>query len=413
MAMGGSGRSETVTNRPEVANRPAGPQSSRLAGQKKSPPGILLVGASVRWAAESLRRSDPTGRIEAMDQFGDADTLAACDAFHRIDEPSDTGLVSACFPETLPRAIRVGGLRGLTSHRGRNELERLYAIAIQTGFSVPETHRSATSPSKEGIWLAKQTQSTGGLGIRFAAKHAPAVTNVLWQRWIPGRAHGVVALADARRVRVLGTTRSIHQRIGDLPFVYAGSRGPIVKDGPDPSAMQSLCEGVAGEFGIRGLFNLDFVRDVKSRWWLLELNARPSGSCEMIESAATHTGRLDRQDSLMRMHIDAIDGGTPTDDWLTIRCTEKEPLVSFLKRVVFARDPVVVRPDAIADEFNRQSLPFRLADIPSTPTSVNTGEPMLTLLSNGPIQNQIDFAQQLRRAIRLVQTPLRSTTTQS
>jgi uncharacterized protein len=54
---------------------------------------------------------------------------------------------------------------------------------------------------------------------------------------------------------------------------------------PVPRAQaQAICSRLAGAFGLRGLFGVDFVWDGE-RAWTVEVNPRPTASLEAIEAA--------------------------------------------------------------------------------------------------------------------------------
>lgn len=438
MAMGGSGRLETVTNTRDGENRPA----------------ILLAGASVRWAAQSLRRGRPNSRVIGLDWFGDSDTRMACDQFHRfqmVDGPQGdlSEQIESITNLSAARVIHVGGLqaagvenpwgqanrlqsivRELVAESDSTEFPVTFPITYQcsagrcrlagaTGDGIPVAEVNVGKTGRSGHWLWKQTQSTGGIGIRAVL---PSDISVLesgdgWlQQRVFGRSLGLVAIAGAGHTRLLGLTVGLHHRLGDRPFVYSGSRGPVSRNDDVVSSempwrhLQALAERVANSFSLRGLFNLDFVRDASGRWWLLELNARPSASCEVIERWATDNGWLGPDESLMRMHLEAIDGGDPACgfDWSSqsIDLSRSNSRTQWIKRIAFANREGVVEIEKIRKQLRAESIVVELADLPVESTRVAIGEPILTLLL--PIDDRAKkmASTQLRRAIRIVQSEL-------
>ena len=438
MAMGGSGRLETVTNPRDGENRPA----------------ILLAGASVRWAAQSLRRGMPNSRVIGLDWFGDSDTRMVCDQFHpfRAGEESQENLsqqIESVANLHAARVIRVGGLQvsgGGNSWQQWNRLQaivREIAAASDSGefpVATPLTYQCSAGrcrfagsncddvsaadliaeTSGRGIrWLWKQTNSTGGMGIRSVPTSTESILESSdgWlQQRITGRSYGLVAIASANQTHVLGLTVGLHQRFGDRPFVYSGSRGPVSQIGGVGVSevpwrhLQTLSEQVAKSFSLRGLFNLDFIRDATGRWWLLELNARPSASCEVIERWATDTGWMGSDDSLMRMHLEAIDGGDPATrlNWLSESTdwSSSNSRTQWIKRIVFAGQEGVVEVEMIRKRLRAESITVELADLPPERTRVATGEPILTLLFRVDDRAKKMASAQLRRAIRIVQGEL-------
>jgi predicted ATP-grasp superfamily ATP-dependent carboligase len=212
------------------------------------------------------------------------------------------------------------------------------------------------------------------------------------QQFIPGRAFGLVAIANGKTTQLLGMTRSLRQRFGAHAFVYSGSFGPVWDPHIPVRAMIELARRVAAEYSIVGLFNLDFIRDRSNRWWLLELNARPSGSCEIIERAAWRSGKLPPNRSLMQLDIEVPEGMIPL--WGEDDCT-----VQYLKQIVYAR-----REGMFAGWAESGSL----ADIPAPGTKIQKGHPIATFVNefaigNSPLWRQIrGNSRRLNQALRCV-----------
>ncbi|TWU04068.1 ATP-grasp domain-containing protein [Neorhodopirellula pilleata] len=365
-------QAETVTNSSNDAKQAidSQPQDSRIPGRS-----IVLVGASVRWAAQSARRAGY--RVIGMDLFGDTDTLAVCEHFEQI--PDET----AADPERLRASIEqlsrrmkadvkiVGGIASISSDIGISDL----IAACEGGpISVPPTLFDEISirqsPLFTGQWLIKKHRSAGGLGVQcWDPANASLVEafesheNYLQQR-VRGRSFGVVAISNGCETRILGLSRSFRKRIGRLPFVYAGSIGPWFEPGFPHQAIQRVADRLARSHHLRGLFNLDLIRDRDNRWWLLEVNCRPSGSCEVIERAAIHGGNFGEHQSLMRMHCDAI-AGHP------IEWNELPSMSIHCKRIVYAKQD---------GRFQPNRAPAGIADIPESGTLISAGQPIATLL---------------------------------
>ncbi len=421
-------QSETVSTKAGLAN-----QVTRRSLGNQDPPSVLLVGASVRWAAQSAVAGGY--RVVGMDLFGDLDTRATCARFEQI-KPAEQAApkklaetVATLAGQERARVVWVGGLRGAVDESNglsRRTHEELAELARRAGFRFPETFSANDgSVSSNSRWLVKEPDSTGGLGVHFRDRwpHRTIPATAILQRWIPGRSLGLVALAEKRGVSLLGMTRSIYQRCGDLPFVYAGSRTFDHADAVPWSAMQSLCEQVAETRGLRGLFNLDWIRDRRDQWWLLEINERPSASCEVIERAQRHSGHCADGDSLMRWHLAAVLPKLRTSSRrrkmvdgagdLNI----SPPPSTHIKRIVYSHRDGRAYLSTLAqawqtnasNSLNIDESPRRqLADIPADGTPVQRGQPIATLLIDSGVGVALQ-SKTLRQEIRKIQAGVKST----
>ncbi|KAA5546916.1 ATP-grasp domain-containing protein [Roseiconus nitratireducens] len=393
--------------------------SSRPRASVAAPPSpssgdqVLLIGGSVRAAAESARRAGYAP--VAVDGFGDRETLVACDAWHPIDAfcggsgnpreredaqtPGDTGgqdcFAKAVSPET-PVIIGgglVSGFRWLESCprrfltatprqiRSLQSLPILRRIAHEAGARFPQTvsRTDAFAPSSSGRWgrwLTKNAVSCGGLGVRWHdhANPQPDRDGASYiQAYVSGRLVGASYLTDGERSLCLGTCRLLRTRIGDRPFVFAGAFGPIEL----PSDLQSRIEALGSavvrqcrqdpKIGpIRGPFNIDLIVN-QGRVTMLEVNARWSGSMELVER--TWSESLDLPCSLF----------DPVDLWLErLRTYPKCSHDYTLKRICFARRRLRFDPS----RFESLTVPnAHLTDTPGGPTSFDPGEPVATLIT--------------------------------
>lgn len=386
---------ETVTNLSFPANQPIPGRSAETLSTR---PRILLVGASVRWAAQSSKNAGFS--VIGMDLFGDTDTRAACEVFYRIS-PEDASeierlrqKIDAVAERHQARQWIVGGLGLLSDEPSKREsgpkaLSRLcdgLAISVPTTLSKIPAADFPLDQTAEGVvskqsvprrWLVKQHQSCGGLGVRFwdrsdiESRHAIESGQASLQPFISGHRYGLVAIANGKATHLLGMTRSLRQRVGSQPFVYAGSIGPCWDPAVPFEAMTELSRRVAAEYSIRGLFNLDFIHDRRGRWWLLELNARPSGSCEIVERSAWQSGKLSLSKSLMGLHIAAVDHKPYEPDELETS-NPNRPNSLHLKQIVYARGE---------GHFQTPNEVERIADVPKDQTLIKEGHPIATSIS--------------------------------
>ena len=168
---------------------------------------VVLIGASVRSAAQSARRAGfhPTG----IDLFGDVETLAACEHYYPLDRQLAVKFTNRELPipqEDVP-SLQVGGLNAdsdlvnqltqffpplnQTCRLMEHDLDPhwLFRVAKKSGLHFPETQKridgvtmrsheecsqsDAKSPLQAdptGRWLRKQAASSGGLGVQWLSR---------------------------------------------------------------------------------------------------------------------------------------------------------------------------------------------------------------------------------------------------
>ncbi|WP_144058805.1 ATP-grasp domain-containing protein [Rhodopirellula sp. SWK7] len=393
-------------------------------------PSILLVGASIRWAAQSAASHC---RVVGMDLFGDQDTIAACKRFRIISDAERSNAQKlahaiAQFASTEhATTLRVGGMQ----HESTIQPEEAASLALAFGFRFPETLTSddflktyGNRQPTNAPWLIKKVNSTGGLGIEVYRHCVNDMlpTNVYLQRRISGRPYGLVALATGNEVKLLGLTRSMHVRFGARPFVYAGSRTLSTNQTrrllttQEINAMQKLAEAVAHRRSLRGLFNLDFIQDRQNQWWLLEVNERPSASCEVIEREARATGRLGSNESLMTMHINSVLETDSFDQTSLFRSKFDNESTSaksvHVKRIVYSRHDGRVhlsklnpdwRTDLTAAVLSKQTTRIQTADRPAEGTPVQRGQPIATVLIDSTEERKT-VALRLKHSVAEVQS---------
>ena len=108
--------------------------------------------------------------------------------------------------------------------------------------------------------------------------HGPGIL----QKWISGRLLGSSFLSNGKEVALhRELAEESFTRVGDRPFIYNGS-SPYFSRG---SVQQILSIGskLVKETGYRGVFNLDWIMGTSSQPFLIEVNARWSGSLELVE----------------------------------------------------------------------------------------------------------------------------------
>lgn len=411
---------------------PTVPQTS---GQQRNP--IVLVGASVRAAAESARRAGLD--VFAIDLFGDLQTRQAARAWipmsRLLDDlsPTSPGKPPVAHPwlAVLQQLVSRSGLdrdalqgsrpwslsiisrwpgcevlmAPLVDHGGewRQRFRDLHPegshapqligatleqqtlaqsppfvadLARRSGVKTPGTKTSGPVPRG---WLVKPFHRTGGLGVQYAESET-LPENTFCQTTVAGKACGATFVSDGRECKLLGICRALHKRMGKRPFVYAGALGPVSVSPDCWQSVERIGQQLVELTGLAGPLNVDFILS-GTEIFLLECNPRYSGSMELIETA-------------WRQHI-----GLP--------CSVFEPFARWQQRVathgpvpieqlgvkyvVFAKQPSVVQPQ----QFDTVRLDgalsdrFQWTDVPFEATQLDVGDPIATVIGRLPIEHSM------------------------
>lgn len=368
---------------------------------------LIILGASARAAAFSARRAG--FGLYAIDQFADRDLVAICPAVRIKDYPHDFLAALRAAPdapwiytgglENLPRLIdSLARIRPLWGNSGSVlRLARDPRVVEQAsrdaGLSMPPMRRSLSKADvADGSiqWLIKPQRSSGGHRARPALPGPqPSVRGSYYQQWIHGRPHGAVFVANRGRCKLLGISEQLTGSAG--PFIYGGSIAGT-DDAPERRPrLVRLGEILTERCGLRGLFNVDFIRNVDGDW-PLEVNPRYSASVEVLERAT--------RQSLLALHVaayaNAAAGDSPS---LTLRVTGKA--------IVYAESDGRVLPelDQLVRKLNRDAERPDIADLPAASQEFFRGQPLCTVFADGQSADEVrralaDRCDEVQRALR-------------
>ena len=274
---------------------------------------LLLIGASVRAAAGSLRRLGV--KAVAYDLYRDTDLVAMADA--RQIPPDDypgriwdqvrhlpvipwiyTGAI-----ENHPTVVETISGRFPLLGNGRRALELVrdpFWLAEVTrfgGFLMPEVRASPAGIATDGSWLVKPVASGGGEGISpWRGLLAADPGTVYFQARLAGRSLGATFVRDDSGCHWIGLTRQYLGRPGN-PFAYRGSLGPWPVSESTQRTVVALGRLIGDQADLRGLFGLDLM-EAEGRVWLIEVNPRYTASVEVLEIA--------RNRSILSNHLQAF-----------------------------------------------------------------------------------------------------------
>ena len=368
---------------------------------------LVIAGASVRHLAVSAYSLGID--CVAIDFFGDSETQSAsqCLTINTFDELGEllreklTGNSRLMICGGLENHTRLLGVPSISDRflgpslgniRRCKSPKVLIEFCKKHQISFPETSNQIPQ-SDFAQWIAKPYASAGGAGIRRLGQSAIA-SACYYQRLVPGESISAVYHCKQREnqsTRLIGATHQLLGRPGDQQrgFAYRGSIGPI--ELPEESAKEFHRIGniVAAQFQMAGLFGIDFVVD-GSQTTLIEINPRPTASCEIFERAGVI-------ENSVAMHLSAFtkNGEQPKP----VNSRDKAiPNRSLLhgKEIVFSnhQHPLLVDQKTF-DKITRlactsgddsQSQPIArptVADIPTPDTKIEPGHPIATVFASG------------------------------
>jgi len=357
--------------------------------QMEKPP-LLLIGASVRAAAQSARRAgfEPF----AIDLFGDRDLRQIAQSRIVTDYPHGIPAIARDMPEApflytgaLENSPEV--LAELSLHRTlwgndprviervRNPF-RLQAFLKESSFPIVPLRTHDDPPADPAGWLAKPFSSAHGSGIRRASGQ-PVKNSFYFQRLLAGDPVGAAFLSDGTACRLLGTHR---QLVGLMnreahPFQFCGAAAPARLTAEMTRTISEIGTSLVRWSGMTGLFGCDFVVNPAGAF-LLEVNPRYTAAMELWETLC------DR--SLIGDHVRACRDGILPEPTACI------PAGNVLKLILYAPQSTTV-PDRLEDAV-RSAPDVWLADLPDAGSTVACHHPLCTLLAFAGPNSALDSA---------------------
>jgi uncharacterized protein len=224
--------------------------------------------------------------------------------------------------------------------------------------------RTTVTPPSSGRWLRKPLRGGGGIRVRdWRGGALPAGTYL--QARIDGIPCSAAAVGDGRDAVVLGLTE---QLVGRRAFGVRGYRwcGNLVPPRLPAAALldqaRAICSRLAGAFGLRGLFGVDFMWDGEHAW-TVEVNPRPPASLEAIEAAYGVDA--------FAAHLRGCAGELPR---IAPACSGAAG-----KAVLFATEPVTVG----------DSARWPVRDVPHPGERIAAGRPVCTVIATGATPDDV------------------------
>ncbi len=335
------------------------------------------------------------------------------DQLSRLNEPGNFGLIAEIvehvggrFPETKTRMSR--------SDQGADWLSKM--IRGAGGHHVARVTDANRRP-KPGIIYQRKIAGTNisclFLGIRASnniegndlgnQKFSPdSVSDFLEGESLPDGSSGW----EVGDCRLIGATQQLVGEAGlfAAPFAYCGSIGPINLEPTVCGKVEEIGKAICGEFGIRGIFGIDFIVSGQSVW-LIDINPRITASAEIFENLnqiSVQETAPGKTRSIVDLHFRACSGQTTT-------CSHAIEDRQFGKAILFCEnDRGLVVSNAFFERLKSYYPSSRdcwVRDIPVSGTVIEPGGPILTLLTQGDSQSDVyfrlmSFAKQLNSLCR-------------
>jgi uncharacterized protein len=252
--------------------------------------------------------------VVALDRFGDLDLQRLCPSVSVLRDLGGRGgmaaLVEAAGEIQAPSVIYGAGLENqprlvarLASGRRLlgcppETVERvrdpgvLGASLRAAGLAFPSTFAARDAPrraERSRRWLRKPVRSGGGRGVR-EWRGGALDREVVVQEHISGTVCSAAAVADGRSAVLLGVSEQLigHRVFGARRYAWCGNLVPPRLGEAEGRALaaaaRTICAHLTLAFELRGLFGVDLVWDGE-RAWVVEVNPRPTGSLECVETA--------------------------------------------------------------------------------------------------------------------------------
>lgn len=374
-------------------------------------PFVAVAGLSARMLAQSAARAGL--RVAALDIFGDRDTREASGLWFDIGGGQlsiDAARLAAALERTArlpgligwidgsglePFVAQLCGMHGLPRFIG-NPVEASAAVrepqrffALLDALDIPHPPVAFAPPATAHGWLVKHADGCGGTHIEPAATFsAPCIPGqVYFQRRRGGRSLSALFIAARGHSRVLGFAEQLTCEVGSLPFVHAGSIGPIDLPAGVVARVSAAIAALCAQTGLTGINSCDFLLDGDA-FELLEINTRPSSTMTLYETASPQAWPR----GLLACHIEACRHGRlpamPSATTTPWRAGQQ---------VLFAPRPFTVSP-AFSDTCLHDA---RCRDVPMPGTPIEAGDPVCTLLVRAASPEAVRFALVAQHALVL------------
>ncbi|CAG4919239.1 hypothetical protein R70241_04725 [Paraburkholderia saeva] len=274
-------------------------------------PYVAVLGLSARMLAQSAARAG--FNVIALDMFGDRDTQQhACLWFDIGDGSGALRIDRDRLLDALARVARIPHLLGFIAGSGIEPLagalqcaphmphflgnsaeacaavrdpQRFFPLLDTLDIAHPAVTFTRPADGQAG-WLVKHANGCGGMHVKplDASAQNEAAAGTYFQRLVTGHPMSALFIAARREAVVVGYAKQLVMNAGALPFVHAGSTGPVDLPRNVAGKVDAAIRAIVARVGLTGINSIDFMLDGESVQ-VLEINARPSSTMALYERA--------------------------------------------------------------------------------------------------------------------------------
>ncbi|SAK98132.1 ATP-grasp domain protein [Caballeronia hypogeia] len=268
-------------------------------------PRVAVAGLSARLLTQSAARAGLN--VVALDIFGDRDTREQAGMWFDIGG-NGLSIDRARLYDALEHAARLPRMLGLIVTSGLEPLagelsraprvprfigngaqaaavrdpKRFFALLDSLDIAHPEVR--FTPPDDPRGWLVKRSDGCGGIHIEWAEDVECVPAGAYFERLAQGRSMSALFLAAHRESAVIGFAEQLTVEAGRLPFVHAGSLGPVRLPAHVAARIVEAIDTIVWKTDLTGLNSIDFLLDGDA-FSVLEINTRPSSTMALYEAA--------------------------------------------------------------------------------------------------------------------------------
>lgn len=263
---------------------------------------LLIIAQSGRMLAQSAAREGYTVRV--ADCFGDIDTLDIADRYLKLPPLDDItelhwlqaitalsdeqpcSLICGTGAERfypvisqLPAHIEFAG-PSFASFEQICIPQKWIALLKTLSLPYPPT-QFKKNPTVNGKWLAKSATAWGGTHI-IEANSGTEKPDRYYQQYIEGVSGSVLFLANSNDCQLLLFNQQFTRNSGLFDFSLKAIASGLPLDLEQQQFLHKTLQKLTLRLGLSGLMSLDFQLNPSGEIFLLEINPRPTASCQLL-----------------------------------------------------------------------------------------------------------------------------------